>query len=143
MVKKRFAYFLAVATLAACNAASPAPAGWQPVPGEQNAWRHGTGPTLQTYEYRRTDFSGALPDLASQVTVDALIQHPGARLRSSNPLGPCPGAAGLATFSLSGGRVLQEGFAVHDGQAIRTVYMRPAGQRADSNVLTAMQNVLC
>jgi hypothetical protein len=88
-------------------------------------------------------FSGMLPDLASQVTIDALLRHRGARLRSSIPLNPCPGAAGLATFTLAGGRTLQEGFAVHDGRALRATYTRPSTAPADPAVAAAMQNLLC
>ena len=72
-----------------------------------------------------------------------LLKSRGARLRSSNPLAPCPGAAGLATFSLAGERVLQVGFAVADGQAVRVTYVRPAGVPADPNVAAAMQSALC
>jgi hypothetical protein len=77
------------------------------------------------------------------MTIDVLLKSRGARLRSSNPLAPCPGAAGLATFTLPGGRVLQEGFAVHDGQAVRAAYTRPASAPADPNVAAAMQSALC
>jgi hypothetical protein len=93
--------------------------------------------------YTIGDFSGALPDLASQVAIDVVLQHRGAKLRSSNPLGPCPGAAGLATFTLPENETLQEGFAVHDGQARRATYVRPGGASADPAIATAMQNLLC
>jgi hypothetical protein len=86
---------------------------------------------------------GTLPDLASAVAIDVLLHNHGAKLRSSEPLAPCPGAAGVATVRLSGGKTLQEGFAVHDAWAVRTVYTRPAAAQPDPSVEAAMQNVLC
>jgi len=88
-------------------------------------------------------FGGTLQDLASQVTIDALTRNPGAKLQGSNPFGPCPGAAGVATFRLANRRTLQAGFAVREGQAVRVTYIRPMGTPVDPNVLQAMQNVLC
>lgn len=81
--------------------------------------------------------------MASGVAIDALLRNPGARLRGSDPFPACPGAAGVATFSLRGGSTLKEGFAVHDGLAVRTLYTLPAGAAPDPNVIAAMQNVLC
>ena len=134
---------IAAVALAACSSPSTAPAGWQATGDAQHAWQRGSAASLQTYTYAIGSFSGVLSDLASQVTVDVVLRHRGSRLRSSDPLGPCPGAAGLATFSLPEGRTLQEGFAVHDGQARRATYVRPSGVPADPAVATAMQNLLC
>jgi hypothetical protein len=142
-VKTRFALVLAATVLTSCSGASLSPKGWQPVPGSQNAWSRGSGSSSEEYSYSRTTFSGALQDLASEVTIDALLHHPGSKLRGSNPLAPCPGAAGLATFSLPGDKAFQEGFAVRDGTALRAIYIRPAGVAADPNVAEAMQSLLC
>jgi hypothetical protein len=84
-----------------------------------------------------------LQDLASAVAIDVLLHNRGAKLRSSEPFAPCPGAAGVATVSLPGGKTLWEGFAVHDALAVRTVYVLPVVAQADPNVQAAMQNVLC
>ena len=84
-----------------------------------------------------------LQDLASAVAIDVLLQHRGAKLRSSEPFAPCPAAAGVATVSLPEGATLMEGFAVRDAVAVRTVYRLPAGAQPDPNVQIAMQNVLC
>lgn len=140
----RSSYFVAAVLVAACSGASPAPSGWHPVAGSNAQWERGVGGLRQTYAYSRSSYSGMLPDLASQVTVVALLQHPGAKLEGANvPFAPCPGMAGVATFRLRAGKVLQEGFAVRDGRAIRTEYVRPAATPADPNVTAAMQNVLC
>jgi len=98
---------------------------------------------VQEYRYARTKFAGSLQDLASAVTIDVLLHHPGARLKSSNPFAPCPGEAGVATFLLPGGKALDEGFAVHNGNSVRTTYLRPAASATDPNVATAMQSALC
>jgi len=129
--------------LSACGGATPAPKGWMAIPGSSDAWSHGNGAARQEYSYGRKRFAGGVQDLASAVAIDALLHNPGAKLRSSNPFAACPGAAGVATFSLRRGMTLQEGFAVHDGLAVRTDYTLQAGSRPDPNVIAAMQNVLC
>ncbi|HEX4014289.1 MAG TPA: hypothetical protein VHX17_10450 [Candidatus Cybelea sp.] len=136
-------WLVAALTLAGCGSASTAPKGWTPVPGANDRWSTGSGTQRQEYSYIRQSFPGQLSDLSSRVTIDVLLRNRGARLRSSNPLAPCPGAAGLATFTLPGERVRQEGFAVHDGHSVRVTYLRRAGTPADPNVAAAMQSALC
>lgn len=113
------------------------------MPGASAAWTSGSGASAQEYRYVRRQFSGTLQDLASSVTVDALLNHRGARLQGSVPFGPCPGTAAVATFMLPGGKTLEEGFAVRNNQAVQTTYLRPSGAPADPAVLTAMQSSLC
>lgn len=144
MVTTRIALAAAAAVaLYACAAGgSAAPKDWRPVAGHRNAWTNASG--SQQYRYDTAPFSGTLSDLASQVTIDALMKNRGAKLQGSNkPLPACPGAAGVATFRLSGGELLTEGFGVRDNQAVRTYYLRAAEAGADPDVLQAMQNVLC
>lgn len=129
--------------LAGCSAASPAPKDWTAIPGSSDAWTRGGGAAREEYSYSQKSFSGTLQDLASAVAIDVLLRNRGAKLRRSNPFSPCPGAAGVATFSLGGGKTLQEGFAVRDGRAVRTLYTLPSGAKPDPNVTAAMQNVLC
>jgi hypothetical protein len=131
------------ALLAACSNASPAPKGWQLMPGARAAWSYGSGSTAQEYFYTKAQFGGTLQDLASQVTVDALTHNPGAKYGGNVPFAPCPGAAGLATLRLGDRTTLQVGFAVHDGYSVRATYIRPSAMPADPNVTQAMQNVLC
>lgn len=141
-MRTRIAPAIIVILLSACSAASPAPKGWQASGTANDAWTRGDGAAQQQYGYSSASFSGSLQDLASQVTIDTLMRR-GGRLHGSLPFAPCPGAAGVATFALPGGRVLEAGFAVHDGRAIRTSYTRPAAAPPDSNVTSAMQSVLC
>ncbi len=132
----------AVALYACGGGASAAPKDWRPVAGQRNAWTNAGG--SQQYRYETTAFGGTLSDLASQVTIEALMKNPGAKLQGSNkPFPPCPGAAGVATFRLRGGHLLAEGFAVQDNRAVRSYYARPDGAPDDPNVLQAMQSVLC
>ncbi len=133
----------ALALLAACAAGSDAPKGWQPIPGASAAWSSGSGSAAQKYFYSQKQFGGALQDLASQVTIEELLSHRGAKFRGGLPFGPCPGAAGVATFQLSDHTTLQEGFAVRNGQAVRVTYIRPTGAPVDPSVLQAMQTALC
>lgn len=135
----------AAALLAACSSSpsSPAPHGWQPISGTTNAWSTGRGAEHQEYYYVTTPFSGALSDLASHVTVEALMRYRGARFQGSAPFGPCPGAAGIATFTLPNGATLEEGFAVRRAQAIQVRYLRPTGAPVEPNVPVAMHTALC
>lgn len=142
-MKTRIILALGALALSACKGASLGPKGWQPIPGASAAWTLGTGEAQQQYSLTRQPYSGMLHDLASSVTIDVLLRHSGARLHGSLPLAACPGAAGIATFSLRGGKLLQEGFAVHDGQATRAAYIRPEEAPSDPAVAGAMQNALC
>jgi hypothetical protein len=132
---------LAAILPAACSA-SAAPKGWTPVAGSSTAWSRGNGGRLEAYSYGRRPFSGTLSDLASRVAIDIVLRNGRAKLRS-DPFAPCPGEAGLATVLQRGGKPLEEGFAVRDGVAVRTTYIRPAGAPPDPNVTAAMQAVLC
>ncbi len=133
----------ALTILAGCSTASTAPNGWRPIPGASAAWSNGSGAAAQEYYYTQKKFGGALQDLASQVTIEELLEHFGAKFRGSAPFAPCPGAAGVATFALAGRTTLQEGFAVRNGQAVRVRYTRPTGAPVDPSVAQAMQNALC
>jgi len=114
------------------------------MPGASAAWTTGSGASLQEYRYSKPQFAGTLSDLASQVTISALMQHQGAKFQGSVPFSPCPGAAGVATFLLPRQHeTLQEGFSVQSGRAARVSYLRPIGTPVDSNVVQAMQNALC
>jgi hypothetical protein len=136
---------LAAAALlvAACSSAPLGPKGWQSDPALPNAWATGTGAAREEYSYASTEFDGTRQDLASRVTIDALVRDRGAKLQSSVPFAPCPGLAAVATFRRGGGTTLQIGFAVRDGHAIRVRYVRPAGSPVDPAVTEAMQSALC
>jgi hypothetical protein len=134
-----------LALLAACGggASSVAPKGWKPMPGASDAWSNGNGSSAQEYHYARKAFAGTLSDLASVVTIDALLRHRGAKSRGNLPFAACPGLAGVATFALPEAEILQEGFTVRNGFSVRISYSRPAGSQVDSNAAAAMQRALC
>jgi len=131
--------------MVACShgGAAVPPKGWQAVPGAVTTWTTGSGANRQQYAYVRAQFGGTLQDLASAVTIDVLLHYRAARLKESVPFPPCPGAAGVATFTLPNGLTLQDGFTVRNGQSVRTSYIRPSGQPVDPNVTDAMQSALC
>lgn len=141
----RFPIALAAAALLieACSSAPAGPKGWQSDPSVPNGWSTGSGAAREEYTYQSTAFDGTRQDLASRVTIDALIRDRGAKLQSSVPFAPCPGLAAVATFRRGGGTTLQVGFAVRDGHAIRVRYVRPSGAPADPAVTEAMQSALC
>ncbi len=113
------------------------------MPGASGAWTNPSG--SQEYHYSRAGFGGTLQDLASRVAIDVVLHEhgaPGARLQST-PFAACPGVAGLATFKVAGGKTLTEGFAVHDGEAVRVRYIRRSTEEFDAAAEQAMQAVLC
>ena len=113
------------------------------MPGASDEWEKGSAPNAQEYRYTQKPFTGSLQDLASVVTIDALLRHRGAKSKGSRPFAACPGLAGVASFTLPDDSVLQEGFTVRDGVSVRVTYSRPAGSPVDSNAAAAMQNALC
>jgi hypothetical protein len=134
---------LALGPLAACSSPSPQPAGWEPIPGGKSGWTTGTGKSTQIYLYAKRSFGGTLQDLASQESINVLLRYRGARFLRSDPFGPCPGAAGVATFKLEGARILERGFSVQNGQAIEVSYLRPASAPPDAAATAAMKSALC
>ena len=132
-----------VAALAACSGrGSLAPDGWQPVGGAPDAWTKGAGPAQQRYTYVKRPFAGTLQDLASREAVDVVLQHRGAKFRSSDVFAACPGQAAVAVFT-EGTRTLKEGFATQNGMAAMVTYERPSSAPDDSAVERAMQAALC
>lgn len=113
------------------------------MPGASTAWTSGSGANAQEYSYLRKQFNGTLQDLASAVTIDVLLRNRGAKLQASTPFAPCPGSAAVATFTVPGGKTLEEGFAARDNQSVQTTYVRPLRAPADPAVTAAMQNSLC
>ncbi|MBV9699563.1 MAG: hypothetical protein JO078_05500 [Candidatus Eremiobacteraeota bacterium] len=140
---RTFARLLAILLLSACAAPSPAPKGWHPIAGETGAWSMGSGARLQEYRVTNAPFSGGLQDLASQVTIDVLTRHRGARWEGSAPFASCPGPAGIARFRLPDERRLEEAFSVRNGRAVRIAYVHPLGTSGDPAALEAMKNSLC
>jgi hypothetical protein len=142
MLKTGFVY-AAIGLLAACGTASPAPSGWQPIAGTSTGWTSGTGSSAETYRFAKRSFGGTLQDLASQEAINVVMRYVGAKLQSSDPFGPCPGMAAVASFRLGTSKLLAQGFAVQNGQAVQTTYIRPVGKPVDRAVAQAMQRTLC
>ena len=59
-------------------------------PGVTNAWSNGSGAALKSTTYPRTAFDGTRQDLASRVTIDALIRDRGAKLSRAFRSRPAP-----------------------------------------------------
>jgi hypothetical protein len=95
---------------------------------------------------RKPTSNGTLSDLASQVTMDTLLGHKGAKLLKAEPFKACPGEAGEQTFRLpaSGGpALLHIGFTQWNGKTTIVSYQRPAGGSDDPQALEAMRRELC
>lgn len=82
--------------------------------------------------------------MASEVTTNTLLRDRGAKLVKAQPYPPCPGEAGLQTFSLSGGRtVLQVAFTQWTGMAVIASYKRPASAPDDPKASDALRRAVC
>jgi hypothetical protein len=92
----------------------------------------------------RKPYTGTLQDLASQLTVDIVLSHRGAKFVSSTTFRPCPGIAALAHFTLGASRALDEAFAVIPGnQAVLVTYTHPRNRSISPAVRAAMEKALC
>lgn len=94
------------------------------------------------------NYSGTLQDLASQVPVNVILQHKGAKLVSSVPFDPCPGEAGLDRFSLPsasghGKDILEVAFTNWNGNATIASYQRFATTAENPAALSAMRHAVC
>lgn len=133
-----------LAALAACGGGggSPAPAGWQKVPGTQATWTNGTSAQRQTYVYAKAPFAGSLQDLAQREIVNTTLRDRALKLVKSDVFGQCPGLAAIATFT-GAGQTVADAFAVVSGNAVVVRYQRPAAAHDDPAALAAMQHAVC
>lgn len=132
-----------VAAFAACSGGgSPSPAGWQKLPGSEATWTNGTGAERQTYAYDKASFAGTLQDLAQREIVNTTLRDRALKFVKSDVFHPCPGLAGIATFS-GGGQTVQDAFAVESGNAIVVRYQRPSAAHDDPAAVAAVQRALC
>jgi hypothetical protein len=147
---------LALAALAACSGGGPAhPAGWSPVPGAAATWSTMSPAGAESYSYLSRASSDALQDLASEQAVDTVQKYRGSRLLRSIPFPACPGGggraapslhrgeAGLAEYSLPGGRLLELAFAVINGKAVTPEYLRPGSVAEAPAAATALRQAVC
>jgi hypothetical protein len=126
-VKRLLAALCGLGALAACSGASHAPP---------------AGVTVS----KSANYSGTLADMASQVSEDVLLKHRGSKLLKAEPYAPCPGEAGLQTFSVpvDGRRMLlQVAFTQWTGTAVTASYQRPAGAAPDPAAEQALQRAVC
>lgn len=102
-----------------------------------------SGAGTETYTYSATPTTGSLTDLASSQAVDTVEQNRGSRLVRSVPFSGCPAEAGLATYTLARGRVLEIAFSVNNGQAVVAKYERPAAVADAPAALAALRQAVC
>jgi hypothetical protein len=103
-----------------------------------------TNPRSKHDEYTAVNdrFEGTLQDLASQTTTKFVLGLK-AKLGSAVPFPRCPAVAGLQTFSLSGGTVMQVAFSVQNGRMVQVEYIRPGKEPVDPAVTDAMAANVC
>jgi hypothetical protein len=116
-----------------------APAGWsQRSENGRTAWHDSTG--RQAYVTQSQSYDGGEKDLATQITLSTALEH--ARLLRSVPFAPCPGEAGLQTFTKDG-RTIEIAFTVWNGNATTVRYERPSNQADDPAAIDAMKRSVC
>lgn len=140
-------FLLATSACGGGASEAPHPPGWTQIassPGEQ-VWGNGAvaPDEQQRYEYRTEPFAGQRQDLASREAIRAAMRYPHAHFQSSVPFPGCEGLAGLMTFALQGGGVLEEAFAVRDGNAVTVAYVYPKGGVPSPDVPGAMRATVC
>ena len=135
-------FVVCAAALSACSGGTPAPAGWQAAGSSQNQWSRGSGTAVQRYSYEKKSYPGTLQDLASQEAVNVALRYKGAKFAHSDIFPACPARAAIVTFNL-GPRILQEAFAVANGNSVTVTYDRPASAPTDPAVASAMEQTLC
>lgn len=87
----------------------------------------------------------SLSDVASQVTTNTVLRYRGAIMRKAEPFGPCPGEAGLQTFTVSGKppQVLYVAFTQWNGTEKIASYERPAKASDDPAAIAQLRRVVC
>lgn len=75
--------------------------------------------------------------------MNTVLQNPGSKMLRSVPFAPCPGEAGIATYTLSRGRVLEVAFAVENGRDVVARYERPATVGDAPEAVTALRQAVC
>ena len=133
--------------LAACGGgeSSAAPKDWKPMPGASDAWSNGVGSGVQEYHYRAQALRGRrFQDLASTVTIDALLRHRGAKSSGNLPFAACPGLAGVASFALSDGEAAARGLYRSQRDLVANQLLAPRGhagrsQRGSSHAEGSLQ----
>jgi len=103
-------------------------------------------PDGQAYLTSTKPFDGDLKAYASQVTIDTVLAHPGAKLISSLPFPGCPAMGGLATYELPKAAppsIMLVGFTVLNGSSTTVTYTRPKGAAPDAGISTAMHSAIC
>ncbi len=102
-----------------------------------------SGAGLERYQYTSYATTGSLPELASSQAVATVQRYYGAHLLSSKPFTLCPGEAGVATYSLPKGRILEVAFAVFNGNAVLIYYERPKAIAQSPAAVAAMRQSVC
>lgn len=131
------------ALLCACSGnTSPGPVGWTRVDGKTALWTLGSGATEQSYQVEHAPFTGSLAELGGRATIAIVLGTHGARMRSTIAFPPCPGAAGIATFTTRSG-IIEEAYGIRDGVGTTARYERPSNVAESPAVTAAMQRTLC
>lgn len=128
-----------------------APAGWKRQStgnGGNPVWFNPKNPREQYMTTSTTNAYGTLKDVASTVSANAILQHPGAKFVSGIPFPGCPGEAGLQTFSLPPGpghgkERLQVAFTIWNGKALTSQYEGPVNERPSAQAMHAMLESVC
>lgn len=95
----------------------------------------------ETYENLTKPYDGDTKSYASDVTLDFVLKRH-AKLQKTVAFAPCPGEAGLQTYAVGKFTALVA-YAVYNGSAMQSIYMRPAGASEDPAAVAAMGKSVC
>lgn len=133
---------LALAVLCACGSSGPPhPQGW--TQSGTDSWTTLSGAGPERYTYASVPTQGSLTDLASAQAIATVQHYTGSKLIRSIPFGPCPGEAGLASYTLPHGRILEVAFSVNGGRAVTASYERPSSVAGSPDVVAAFRQAVC
>lgn len=118
------------------------PDGWtKSVRAGTETWTKPNTPA-ETFVYSSAPSSGTTKDLASQITLDVVLKHHG-KLLKTVAFAPCPGEAGLQTYSVPPATTLLVAYAVYNDKQLTVNYARHNGTPEDPAAMDAMRRSVC
>lgn len=118
------------------------PAGWtKSMQNGVETWSKPNSPA-QVFTATSKPFDGTTKDLASQITLDTVLKRHGKLLRTV-AFPPCPGEAGVQTYSIPPSTLLTIAYAAYGDKALTASYSRPKNAPEDPAATDAMRSTVC
>jgi len=117
------------------------PQGWTKSTTAASTWAKPGSPG-ETFSSTTKPFDGTTKDLASQITLDAVLKHH-AKLERTVAFPPCPGEAGLQTYRVPPSTLMLVAYAVYGDKEITATYSRPQNAAEDPAAMDALRKSVC